>query len=235
VRLLGLLDSRLGGTLSAFEAMWPEFYETTTSKATPNAPLLPYGAGMYGIVESLGADPGADEARLEQALADAFEAGMVTDAVIAKSEAERRAIWGARENPWLVGQQHGFMLNFDISVAIGDMEPYLEKLRAAVTQRVAGARVFRFGHIADSNLHVIVVPGSDDVAIHREIEALVYGLLREFDGSISAEHGIGLERLHFLDITRTQAEIAAMRALKATLDPNGILNPGKMFALNPGG
>ena len=229
VRLLGLLDSRLGGTLSAFEAMWPEFYEATTSKATPNSPLLPYGSGMYGIVEALGADPGADEERLEQVLGEAFEQGIVVDAIVAKSETERRAVWAAREDPWLIGQQYGATLNFDVSVAIGDMEAYLEKLRAAATQRVPGARVFRFGHIADGNLHVIVAPGRDDAATLRDLEALVYGLLREFDGSVSAEHGIGIERRHFLEISRTPQEIATMRAVKAALDPHGILNPGKMF------
>jgi len=229
VKLLGVLDSRLGGTLSVFEAMWPEFYEGTTSKATPNTPLLPYGHGMYGLIETQGSEPGADEERLERVLGDAFEEGLVVDAIVAKSEAETRAIWAAREDPWLIGQQHGATLNFDVSVAIGQMEAYLEKLRAAATQRVPGAKVFRFGHIADGNLHVIVAPGRDDAATLHDLEALVYGLLREFDGSISAEHGVGIERRHFLGITRTDHEIAAMRAVKATLDPHGILNPGKMF------
>jgi FAD/FMN-containing dehydrogenase len=229
VRLLGLLDSRLGGTLSAFEAMWPEFYETTTSAATPNTALLPYGHGIYGIVESLGADPAADAERLEQALGEALEQGMIVDAVVAKSESERHAIWAAREDPWLVQQQYGATLNFDVSVAIGDMEAYLERLRAAATERVSGARVFRFGHIADGNLHVIVAPGRDDVPTLRSMESLVYSLLRDFEGSISAEHGIGLERREFLPISRTAAEIDAMRALKRALDPHGILNPGKMF------
>ena len=230
VKLLGMLDSRLGGTLSVFEAMWPEFYEATTSKATPNSPLLPYGHGMYGLIEAQGADPGADEERLERVLGEAFEAGLVVDAIVAKSEAETRAIWAAREDPWLIGQQHGATLNFDVSVAIGDMEAYLAKLRAAATQRVPGAKVFRFGHIADGNLHVIVAPGRDDAPTLHDLEALVYGLLREFDGSISAEHGVGIERRHFLEISRTPQEIAAMRAVKAALDPHSLFNPGKVLA-----
>jgi FAD/FMN-containing dehydrogenase len=229
VKLLGLLDSSLGGQLSAFEAMWPDFYTATTSAFGHHRALLPETHGIYGLVEASGADIEGDAARFEEALAEAMEQGIVEDAVIAKSEAERSAIWAPRDDPWLITQHYGATLNFDVSMAIEDMAGYLNQLRQAVAQRIPAGRVFAFGHIADGNLHVIVAPGTADPAVMRLGEELAYELLRPIDGSISAEHGIGLERRHFLNISRSAQEIEAMRAVKRALDPHGILNPGKIF------
>jgi FAD/FMN-containing dehydrogenase len=229
VRLLGLLDASLGGQLSAFEAMWPEFYDATTTAFGHHRALLPAGYGIYGLVEACGADLDSDGVRFEEALGEAMAQGVLLDAVIAKSEAERSEIWAPRDDPWLITQHYGATLNFDVSMAIEDMAGYLANLRQAVAQRIPAGRVFAFGHIADGNLHVIVAPGTSDPAVLRLGEELAYELLRPIDGSISAEHGIGLERRHFLNISRTAQEIDAMRALKRALDPHGILNPGKVF------
>jgi FAD/FMN-containing dehydrogenase len=235
VALLGHLDARLSGQLAAFEALWPEFYEVTTSARTSNSAVLPHEYGMYGLVETLGSDPEADQSRLEQALADALERGLILDAVVAKSESERRAIWAPREDVWQAQEQYGLTFNFDVSLAISDMAPYLEHLRRQALRTFPAGRVFAFGHIADGNLHVIVAPGmargegaAHDAARERA-EHLVYEPLREIDGSIAAEHGIGLERRAYLGYSRTPEEIAAMRALKAALDPKRILNPGKVI------
>ena len=235
VALLGHLDARLAGQLAAFEALWPEFYEVTTSARTSNSAVLPREYGMYGLIETLGSDPEADQSRLEQALADALERGLILDAVVAKSESERRAIWAPREDVWQAQEQYGLTFNFDVSLAISDMAPSLESLRRQAVRTFPEGRVFAFGHIADGNLHVIVAPGmargvgaAHDAARERA-ESLVYEPLREIDGSIAAEHGIGLERRAYLGYSRTPEEIAAMRALKAALDPKRILNPGKVF------
>jgi FAD/FMN-containing dehydrogenase len=229
VSLLGMLDASLGGQLSAFEAMWPDFYAATTTSFGHHKALLPEGHGIYGLVEASGADIESDAVRFEEALGEAMEAGVVLDAVIAKSEAERAEIWAPRDDPWLITQHYGATLNFDVSMAIEDMAGYLAKLRQAVAEKIPAGRVFAFGHIADGNLHVIVAPGTSEPQVLRLGEELAYELLRPIDGSISAEHGIGLERRHFLNISRTTHEIDAMRALKRALDPHGILNPGKVF------
>lgn len=234
IKALGIVDSRLGGQLSAFEAMWPDYYELTTLAPAANPPLLPHGYGVYALIEALGADQVADDERLEQALADAMEAGAVVDAVIAKSDSERRAMWAPREDVFQT-RRYGPTHNFDVSVPIAEMPGYLKYIRKALAEAVPGLRMFVFGHIADGNLHVAVNAG--DASVHEatfdKVESLVYEPLRAFSGAISAEHGIGLERKVHLNISRSPAEIATMRALKTALDPQGILNPGKVFDVQP--
>ena len=232
IRLLATIDARLGGQLSAFEVMWPEFYQVTTTPPALNVAVLPQGLGIYVLIESLGADPQSDTERLEAALGAAMEAGLVVDAAIAKSDLERRAMWAPREDVFQtrrLGPNH----NFDVSMAIGDMPAYLDTLRGALAKCVPAAQLFVFGHVADGNLHVIVAAGEAHEATFEAVERCVYEPLRSIAGSISAEHGIGLERKAYLEISRSPAEIATMRALKAALDPRGILNPGKVFDVQP--
>jgi FAD/FMN-containing dehydrogenase len=227
-RLLATMDARLGGQLSAFEVMWPEFYEVTTSAPAVNVPILPYGQGIYVLIEALGADPESDTERLEQALGEAMEQGLVVDAVIAKSDLERRAMWAPREDVFQT-RRFGPTHNFDVSMAIADMPGYLEVVRNGLAERVPGAWMSVFGHVADGNLHLVVAAGESHEATFEAVERCVYEPLRSIAGSISAEHGIGLERKAYLEISRSPAEIATMRALKNALDPRGILNPGKVF------
>ena len=228
IRLLGIVDSGLGGQLSAFEAMWPDFYELTTLPPAVNAALLPHGHGIYALIESLGADQQSDDERLERALTEAMEQGVIVDAVIAKSDAERRTMWAPREDVFQT-RRYGPTHNFDVSVPIAEMPGYVRTIRASLAQAVPGIRVWVFGHIADGNLHVAVSAGDAHAVTFDAVERCVYEPLRAFAGAISAEHGIGLERKSHLAISRSAAEISVMRALKAALDPRGILNPGKVF------
>jgi FAD/FMN-containing dehydrogenase len=223
--LLGMLDARLGGQLSAFEALWPAFYEVTTTAPALSSPILPYGHAVYALIEALGADPEADQERFERVLSDALESGFIVDAAIAKSEAERNAMWAPREDVFQM-DRYGPSHSFDVSLAIADMPRYLDTLHRALEDRLPGSKTFVFGHVADGNLHIAVCAADADV---RVVENCVYEPLRSIAGSISAEHGIGLERKPYLEISRTRAEIATMRALKAALDPRGILNPGKVI------
>jgi FAD/FMN-containing dehydrogenase len=228
--LLGMLDARLGGQLSAFEALWPEFYELTTTAPALSSPILPYGHGVYALIEALGAEPETDQQRFERVLADAMESGLVVDAAIAKSEAERLAMWAPREDVFQMNR-YGPSHSFDVSMAVADMPRYLDTMRHELEAQVPGAKIFVFGHVADGNLHISVCVGDAErhAATFDEVERCVYEPLRGISGSISAEHGVGLERKAYLEISRTRAEIATMRALKAALDPRGILNPGKVI------
>jgi FAD/FMN-containing dehydrogenase len=226
--LLDRLDSGLGGQLAAFEALWGNYYDYNTTPAAGNAAPLPRGAPYYVIAESLGGDPDHDRARLETVLGEALEEGLVSDVVIANSENERRAIWAIREDVWEV-QNIAPLLTFDVSLPIENMKDYVQQIGARVLSLAGENRCFVFGHMADGNLHIVVAAG-DDAAMRAQVEDIVYRPLAAIGGSVSAEHGIGLEKRAYLPLSRTAAEISTMRLLKRALDPKGILNPGKVFA-----
>jgi FAD/FMN-containing dehydrogenase len=227
-RLLPQLESGLAGQLAAFEVLWPEYYALTTTPPAPHRPVLPHGAGVYVLIETHGADPEADGARLEAVLAAALEQALIVDAVIAKSEAERRVLWAPRED---VGQARrlGDTHHFDVSLSVRDMPGYLEQVRRGLSRSVPGATVLVFGHVADGNLHLIIAAGQRHEATFEQVERCVYEPLAGLSASISAEHGVGIERKSWLPVSRTPEELATMRLLKRALDPHGILNPGKVI------
>jgi FAD/FMN-containing dehydrogenase len=226
--LLGRLDSGLGGQLSAFEAMWGNYYDYNTAPPAQNAAPLERGAPFYAIAETLGGDPEHDRAQLERVLADALEDGVLTDVTIASSETERRAIWDIREDVWQV-KNIAPLLTFDVSLPIENMNEYVREVNQSIGAFAGDNRSFVFGHMADGNLHIVVAAG-DDAATRARVEDLVYRPLAAIGGSVSAEHGIGLEKRAYLPLSRSAAEISTMRLLKRALDPKGILNPGKVFA-----
>ena len=228
VELLGRLDSGLGGQLAAFEALWGNYYDYNTAPPAQNTAPLARGAPFYAIAETLGGDPVHDRARLESVLGQALEDGLLADVTIASSETERRAIWAIREDVWQV-KNIGPLLTFDVSLPIETMKAYTEEVCAAVHAFAGPNRAFVFGHMADGNLHLVIAAG-DDAATRTRIEGMVYRPLAAIGGSVSAEHGIGLEKRAYLPLSRTAAEISTMRLLKNALDPKGILNPGKVFA-----
>ncbi|WP_374570401.1 FAD-binding oxidoreductase [Phenylobacterium sp.] len=226
-KLLRRLERDLAGGLSAFEVMWPEFYELVTTPPAAGKPVLPPGSAFYVLVETLGGDQAADAERLEAVLGAALEEGLVEDAAIAKSEAERRRMWALRDDVAQVAR-NGPIFTFDVSLKLSAMPDYLAGLRQALTARWPQASLVVFGHLGDGNLHLIVGVGSREA--RDEVEDIVYGRLAEAHGSISAEHGIGLQKRAYLDRSRSPAEIALMRTLKSALDPKDILNPGKVLA-----
>ena len=226
--LLGRLDSGLGGQLAAFEALWGNYYDYNTAPPAQNSAPLARGAPFYAIAETLGGDPEHDRARLESVLGEAFDDGLLTDVTIASSETERRAIWNIREDVWQV-KNIAPLLTFDVSLPIENMKSYAQDVCDAVEAFAGPNRCFVFGHMADGNLHLVIAAG-DDAATRSTIEGMVYRPLAIIGGSVSAEHGIGLEKRAYLPLSRTAAEISTMRLLKQALDPKGILNPGKVFA-----
>jgi len=228
VELLSRLDSGLGGQLAAFEALWGNYYDFNTAPPATNYAPLDRGAPFYAIAETLGGDPVADRARLEAVLTDAHADGVITDVTLANSETERRAIWNIREDVWQP-KNIAPLLTFDVSLPIENMKAYVKEVCDSVEAHAGPNRCFVFGHMADGNLHLVIAAG-DDAATRAKIEAMVYRPLEVIGGSVSAEHGIGLEKRAYLPLSRTAAEISTMRLLKQALDPKGILNPGKVFA-----
>jgi len=228
-RFLKHMDSGLGGTLSAFEVMWQSFYRLVTTAPARGLPPIAQDFPYYILVESQGADRELDTRRFNAAMESAFESGLIVDAAISQSDADCHAFWSLRDDVEQV-MRGGLPMVFDISLPISEMENYVDNLRAALPGAIGEHRLWIFGHLGDGNLHVIVqVRPQDYMASRPKIEALVYSPLAAFRGSVSAEHGIGLEKKPYLKVSRSEAEIALMRTLKAALDPRGILNPGKIF------
>jgi FAD/FMN-containing dehydrogenase len=226
--LLRRLDGELGGMLSAFEVLWDDFYQLLTSAPANNRPPFATRSDYYVLVEALGGDQQADEARFQTVLMGALDDELITDAAIATSQADRDRLWAMRDD---VGQvrRHAPVQTFDVSLAIPDVEGYVEEVDAALGARFGEYANFVFGHLGDGNIHVVVGVGDGSDAARHAVEEIVYGALRSRGGSVSAEHGIGLEKKSWLSVSRSDAEIALMKTLKQALDPQGILNPGKVL------
>jgi FAD/FMN-containing dehydrogenase len=161
-------------------------------------------------------------------LADAFDSGAVRDAIVAQSVADARALWHIRECTAEFPARLD-PINFDVSLPIGSIGQFVDECRTALDARWPSNRSYYFGHIGDSNLHVTVDGHSVPGVSHHEVYAFVYDMVVPYRGSVSAEHGIGLLKREFLPLSRSPEEIAAMTAIKRALDPNGILNPGKLI------
>jgi len=217
----------LGSTLSAFEVMWPDFYDLMTAPGTGVIPPVPAGAGAYVLIESLGTDAVRDPEHFEEMLGAAVDAGLVGDGVVAHSAAEARGFWAVRDASGEFSRLGWPSLGYDIGIPTRDIGRFVDACREAVQRRWPSARLAFFGHIGDSNLH-LHVKAPDGVPIG-EVNQLVYGLVREWHGTTSAEHGIGSLRRPYLSYTRSAVEIAVMKQIKQALDPRGILNPGKIF------
>jgi FAD/FMN-containing dehydrogenase len=227
-RLLRALDSGLGGGLSAFEVMWPAFYDLVTTPPAQGSPPLPRGYPYYVLVEALGGDEAADAERFERVLGRALEEGLIADAVIAKSQTERARMWALRDDVGQVNRK-GPAFTFDVSLRIADMPAYVAEVDGKLRQRWPAVDNYVFGHLGDGNLHLLIWTGERGAEAKHAVEGIVYAPLQAIGGSVSAEHGIGLHKKAYLALSRNPGEIALMRALKQALDPAGILNPGKIL------
>jgi FAD/FMN-containing dehydrogenase len=221
VQLLARAQAGLVG-LTAFEIMWDSY--VSFSSQGEGIKLFDQSHPFSAIIEQSGT---RDNEALETFLGAMFEEGLIEDALIAQSEKEARQFWAVREGAAYDRLPH--LINFDVSIAIGRLGDFAEACEAAIRVRYPDAHISFFGHMGDSNLHIAVSVGASDDATLHAVDDITYGVVRDFAGSISAEHGIGVLKRDFLHYSRGPAELALMRAIKQTLDPNGILNPGKVF------
>lgn len=233
IRLLSLAQERLGDTVSAFELMGrqgPDFLNEVGPET--RMPLDPMPDWTVLIDVGL-----SGEGRAEEALAALFEvaleAGLVTDGVLASSEAQRAEFWALRENIPAANRRIGAVSSHDISVPVGAIPEFIAKGAPAIAA-IGQFRINCFGHVGDGNLHynVFPVPGktrADHEGDRDAIKRAVHDLTHSLGGSVSAEHGIG--RLKTGDLRRygDPVKLALMRRIKTALDPHGILNPGAVL------
>ena len=173
VALLKHMDRGLGGSLSAFEALWQGFYRLVTSPPAKGRPPVAQDYPYYVLLESQGAARALDEARFQEALEGAFEAGLIADAAVAGSEADCQAFWALRDDVEQT-MRGGLPVIFDISLPVSAMEAYTRDLPAALEAAIGEHRLFIFGHLGDGNLHVIVqVAPADYERLRTKVEAVV--------------------------------------------------------------
>lgn len=226
IEFLGRARRDLGSTLAAFEALWPDFYHIATHEHGCRAPL-PQGAHAYVLMEAMGTDQAHDDAAFAALIERALEDGTATDAVIAQNLREGREMWSLRDSVAEFPRSFPHT-GFDVSVPIANVERFMTETKTAIDALHRGLPTLWFGHLADSNLHICVRLQEDGPG-KKAIDGTVYSCVKAAGGSVSAEHGIGLLKKPYLGYTRSPAEMEAMRRLKAAFDPNGIMNPGKVF------
>ncbi|MEO8857446.1 MAG: FAD-binding oxidoreductase [Burkholderiaceae bacterium] len=230
IALLQAARAALGPSLSAFEVMWPGFVDTMTAGLPHLRKPFAQPHGVYVLIEASGFQAGAEAEHLENCLAPLLESRVLTDAVVAASERDAQDLWAVRESVSEYSRVLGPIIGFDIGLPTSIMGEAVGRVQGEVTAAFADARVLCYGHIGDSNLHVVVnIPSRGAEQPHAEVDAIVYGLVQKLGGTVSAEHGIGLLKKTFLGYTRSAEEIALMRSIKGLLDPRNILNPGKVF------
>jgi FAD/FMN-containing dehydrogenase len=231
IALLDLMRRRLGGELTAFEVMWHSYFVRAT--ALPHVkPPLPADRTFYVIVEASSVDATNIRDRFESLLAQAHEAALIDNAVIAKSEAEAASIWRIRDASVDVHAAIRPAISLDVSLAIDRMEEFAASADEAAQAVDPRSCIVVFGHLGDGNLHVSVHHADDRPDLGEALERRIYDLVAACGGSISAEHGIGISKRPYLRHSRTETEIALMRAIKKAIDPKGILNPGRIFEID---
>jgi FAD/FMN-containing dehydrogenase len=254
VTLLGLAHRHLGAGLTGFEVMG-QFALSLVAKHFPQqrVPFLeapagaPGGGGLHEV--SAGAsfcvllensdhesEAHARE-QFERLLETALEQGCVTDAVVAENIAQARQLWHVRESIPLAQAEEGLNIKHDISIAVSRIPEFVAATDALLGQAIPGVRLVNFGHLGDGNLHYNVqAPGEGDSAAflrdHEEnVNTIVYDSVARFEGSISAEHGVGSLKLDKLEHHKSPVALGMMRAIKLALDPHNTMNPGRVLRI----
>ncbi|MCB8876860.1 FAD-binding oxidoreductase [Acidisoma silvae] len=226
--LLASARGSLGPLLSAFEVMWPDYWDVATRKVAGVRDPLTSAHPFYVLVEAQG-NKDSDIEGFESWLESQVEAEVISDAAVAQSLADVKAFWGTRDAAADFKLILGPHNSYDIGLAVADMDRYAESCRARLARDIPGCVSFFYGHIADGNMHIIACVPDAVPQPYDAIDAIVYDEVRRFHGTVSAEHGIGLKKKPYLPFSRTPEELALMKVIKQALDPNALLNPGKVL------
>lgn len=237
--LLNRLQADTGHAVEAFEYM-PNTYIRAHMQKFPAA-RTPFDASYdvnimveLGALSAHDATPGPDGtvpvvAQLENILAELYEAGLVLDAVVAQNEAQRAEMWARREAVAEVARLRQPEIDSDIAVPLDKMQTLVERIDTSARALDPDIEILSVAHLGDGNLHFSGWPSTDDADTHRAIQEVVEQITIDLGGSFSAEHGIGLSKKPAMARRKPPEALATMRAIKSALDPNGILNPGKVL------
>jgi len=237
VQLLCLAHGRLGPGLTGFEVMG-QFALSLVDKHYPQqrVPLFKDTPWCVLLENSDSENEAHARSQFEALLEAAMDAGCVTDAVVAENIAQARALWHIRESIPMAQAEEGLNIKHDISIPVSRIPAFVAETDALLLREIPGVRLVDFGHLGDGNLHynVQAPEGGDNKAFLRDwedkVNTLVFDQVHKFHGSISAEHGVGELKAHKLPTYKDPTALAMMRAIKQALDPQNILNPGKVLA-----
>ncbi len=235
VKLLGLAHQHLGAGLTGFEVMG-QFALSLVDKHYPQLRVPLFKETPWCVLLE-NADSESEEharSRFEALMETAFEQGCVTDAVVAESLSQARNLWHIRESITLAQAEEGLNIKHDISLPVSAIPAFVEATDAELTREIPGVRLVDFGHLGDGNLHYNVqAPEGGDTKVFLEtqeerVNHIVYQNVRRFNGSISAEHGVGSMKVDSLPDYKDPTALALMATLKRALDPHNTLNPGRV-------
>ncbi len=236
LELLALLRQHSGDRINAFELISRDCLDLVLRHIPGTRDPLVAAHAWYVLTELADSQPGDTlRTQLEDALAAAMDAGLVVDATIAESGAQAEALWHIRESiPEAARGESGMLYRHDVSVAVSAIPEFIRTAGPALDARFPGARVICFGHLGDGNLHYnAFIPGRAraDAAAREahDVTDLIYDLVARYGGSFSAEHGVGLAKVQELERYKSDVELDLMHAIKKTLDPRGLMNPGKVL------
>ena len=237
VELLGLAHQHLGAGLTGFEVMG-RFALGLVDKHYPQLRVPLWRDAPYCVLLENSDHESEAHARalFERLLEVALEAGCVSDAVVAESLAQAKGLWHIRESIPLAQAEEGLNIKHDISIPTARIPAFVAEADALLAREIAGVRLVNFGHLGDGNLHynVQAPEGADGKAFLRDeekrINTLVFDTVARHHGSISAEHGIGSLKAHELPRYKSPVALRLMHAIKDALDPQGIMNPGRVLA-----
>ena len=237
VQLLGLAHQHLSAGLTGFEVMG-KFALSLVTKHFPQqrVPFQDSDAPYCVVLENSDQESEAHaRERFERLLEVAMEEGCVVDAVVAESITQARALWHIRESIPLAQAQEGLNIKHDISIAVSRIPEFVRLTDAQLEQAYPGVRLVNYGHLGDGNLHynVQAPAGADAEAFLRDdekgVNAIVYDMVDQFKGSISAEHGVGSLKRDKLEQHKSPVALDMMRAVKQALDPLNTMNPGRVL------
>jgi FAD/FMN-containing dehydrogenase len=238
VQLLGFAHQHLNAGLTGFEVMG-QFALSLVTKHFPQQRVPLYQTSPYCVVLEHSDHESQDHARatLEQLLQAALESGCASDAVVSENLTQAKALWHVRESIPLAQAQEGLNIKHDISIAVSRIPDFVAQTDAALAQAFPGVRLVNYGHLGDGNLHYNVqapegVDQENFLQTQEEpINTLVYAAVERFNGSFSAEHGIGSLKRDKLEKHKSPVALEMMRAIKRALDPHNLMNPGRVIAI----
>ena len=216
--------SMLGEVLSAFEMM--DNASVKSSEVTGSHNPLPE-SNLYALIETSGSDTDHDEEKLSKFMEWLMNEGLVQDGTIATDKQKMMNLWAIRENITVGLMEIGYVYKYDISIPLPRLYEIVEDLRNKMGDKVI--TVAGYGHIGDGNLHLNIVTKEYDPHVHKLLEPYIFEWVRDYGGSISAEHGIGFKKTKYVHYSKSKVCIDMMKNMKQMFDPNGILNPYKVL------